>query len=194
MRRIYLSMIAVLMAMAMLCACALKQERSVSFIERVSVKLTYQDGTCTGTIIGPQAILTAAHCHEVGNPLKLDGRYVTVIDSAQDGKDHIIYRVTERFPVWASVGPKPKLGDKARLLGNPRVLERIYREGTYSGQYDGRDIWDLNTWFGDSGAGIFNDQGEVVAVMSQAFAEGPFSVAGSFPMEFKPDDWARVTK
>lgn len=195
MRRLYLLTIGLLLVAAGLCAIAAKKpERVIDRVSRVAVKLTYQDGTCSGTIIGPHAILSAEHCHVIGNPLKLNGRFVTVQSDMRDGQDHIIYIVAETFPEWAARAPLPQLGEPVFLIGNPLSLEHIFRAGTFSGEAEGRILFDLNTWLGDSGAGIFNNHGQLVAVSSQVLTSDYFKIAGSLPLQFTPQQWARAAQ
>lgn len=64
--------------------------------------------------------------------------------------------------------------------------------GAYSqgGQYI--EFYDINGFFGDSGAGVFNSRGQLVAVVSMMFQQvgnGYMKLMGSFPLAFTDEQW-----
>jgi hypothetical protein len=160
---------------------------------RRSALVLYQGGFCSGVIVGPHAILTAAHCHVIGNPLKVNGAFVTVTDMVDDGADHVLYRVAETFPTWAVRGPMPLVGDKAFIVGHPFGWPPMYRSGEYSGSVGTDQLWDIHVIHGDSGGGIFAANGQLVGVVSQIVGRGPFAMLVSKPLRFDTDTWARFT-
>lgn len=60
------------------------------------------------------------------------------------------------------------------------------------------DLYDMRIWYGDSGSGIFNSFGELIAVVS--FIDsldapgGQLTFAGSYPLAFTAAQWARVLR
>ena len=84
------------------------------------------------------------------------------------------------------------------ILGNPGDLRDMFRHGLVAGHKVFPDIgfdatlYDLNGYFGDSGSGIFNDQGQLVGVVSilyQQMDKGYMKVMGSFGLAFTEKQW-----
>lgn len=164
----------------------------------LSVHLVAGDASCSGTIIGPHAILTATHCFD-GVPIKVDGETVRIRGRLDDGADHTIIMLDKTYPRWARVGNAPRQAQHVYYYGHPGGLIDQYREGRVSGKSSdhGRifTLYDINGWFGDSGAGIFNDDGELVGVVNVLVSTGgsdPMHLMGSQPLRFTRDEWRTV--
>lgn len=139
--------------------------------EKEALFLRFNAGSCTGTAIAPRTILTATHCFEGGDTrVKVNGRLADIWKRIDDGHDHTIVEVSVVLPEYAKIGPAPQRGDDVYIYGNPGRLNDIFRHGYMSGYgvVDGEraQLFELPTWFGDSGSGIFNAKGEVVAVLT----------------------------
>jgi len=108
--------------------------------------------------------------------------------------------VDATFTAWAHMGSEAKPGDVVFLWGQPAFMNFLYREGHVAG-YDEKEgkvttIYDVNGYYGDSGSGIFNVAGEVVAVTSYAivinYNDTQFKLMGSIPLKFTDEQYASV--
>ena len=71
-----------------------------------------------------------------------------------------------RFAHWARFGPPLKEGYRVRWWGQPARQEWVYREG-YVTRVTAKEIWiDANLFGGDSGSGVFDDQGRLTGVVT----------------------------
>jgi len=151
--------------------------------EQVELHLAFNDGVCSGTAIGPHAILTAAHCFEKGTEILGVNAYPAheVGKRIADNNEHVIFFVNVTFARWAELraGARMIAGQRVRMIGHPKgVLWSIHREGVVGGDvvFDdcttfipGRKqcvvtLFDMNTAKGDSGAAIFDEAGRIVGV------------------------------
>ena len=99
------------------------------------------------------------------------------------GEDEIGYPeiLRVRDYIDAKRGERPRQGDRVRWWGNPVGEPNVYREG-YVARADG-DVLVIAAQIckGDSGAGLFNDRGEVVGIISAMTAEMHCQFALSLP-------------
>lgn len=65
------------------------------------------NGSCSGTAVGPHAVLTAAHCMEHLEALDINGKEVRVQKVLRDGSDHAIALVDMDFKAWVVVAKEP---------------------------------------------------------------------------------------
>jgi S1-C subfamily serine protease len=173
---------------------------AVELAHQSAVLLSMDDGTCSATIIGPHAILTAEHCLSATTHLAINNHPVEVVKVLLDGKDHAIVIVRVTFKQWADIGPAPRYGQPIFDLGNPGDLRDVYRHGYVAGPQvvDGQTfiLLDFEGWYGDSGSGIFNEYGQLIGVVSfitvQIQGAAIVKFMGAFPMEFTPQQWAQV--
>ena len=123
-------------------------------------------GACGATAVSATEAITAAHC--LGKlPGTLDGIPVVLTQTRMLAGD--VVRITfdrPTFKTWARIGPRPLEGDRVRYWGQPGGWEMVYREGYVIRGWTTQTLVDANGWFGDSGSGIFDDEGRLVAVMS----------------------------
>lgn len=121
---------------------------------------------CSGTKTGPAELKTAKHCID-GFVLKLVNKAeVTVASIRYEGEDVAVITLTKpMFTHWAASGPTPMQGDRIRYWGNPLGIPGVYREGVVVAVTDKAIAVDLQVCHGDSGAGMFNDRGEMVGVV-----------------------------
>lgn len=193
--------LALLTVVLSLAGCGTPPARHVPHDATVRIELG-ETGVCSGTIIGPHAILSATHCFADPADIKVDEAKVTVKDRQDDGFDHTILIVDITFPYWAQVLDWGLTqGDTVAYWGNPGGSHDWYRRGYVVGKDkddDGKEaaILDANGFFGDSGAGVFDTEGRVVGVISLcAFRSAygiPFKMMGVYPFHFTPEQWAKA--
>lgn len=156
-----------------------------------TVKIEIGGGTCSATFIGPRTILTARHCIATdAGVLNIDGERAGFALLADDGKDHVMLRVTVKRDRWAMQGESPKQGDEVFKRGNPLGMEDVLLVGRVAGwTKDGSMLIDGSGWKGDSGAALFDRKGRIVGVVSAIGGERAFYLLIAFPLRFTEADW-----
>lgn len=153
-------------------------------------------GFCSATAIGPHALLTASHCELPTSALVLDGEPRTILETLRDGEDHTIYLLDgKEFSDVAALGNSLQLeaGDAVFIFGNPGEFSDMYRSGTVAQAQDKhyQIIFSLDSYGGDSGAAIFNEDGAIVAVVSAVYVQnngGLFiKLTRGFALAFTPE-------
>lgn len=168
-----------------------------------AVRLDFAAGNCSGTAVGEYLILSAAHCFrgaDVGSML-VNGVQSAYIVAVNDGRDHVLVKVTARQKVIARIGPRAKRGDQLLIIGNPLGWSGMLRMGRVAGYLQTECLapiegecetmlMDMNTAGGDSGSGYFNSRGEVVGVHSGTYSYGIWKLSFSYPLRFTAEQWA----
>jgi hypothetical protein len=143
-------------------------------------------GWCTGTAIGPHAILTASHCNneEKTDTIRFDEatRDFHIEDTITDDRDHDIYFVDG--PEFTNVVPyavrTPRLGEHVKLYGSggaaypPRKLSGVrisYDDPSDIDSDAGIVRFSMPVIPGDSGSAVFNDDGTIAAVTTYLHRE-----------------------
>lgn len=154
---------------------------------------------CTGTVVSDRAILTATHCFEFDGDATVGGKIVKRID---DGSDHTLLVFQEpRFEKWAVVNLRPaQIGETVHIFGNPGFLQGMYRRGYAMGTFPGNAsippaaMFSLQSFPGDSGSGIFDDQGNLIGVLSfllgQQQQQTSWNASGAFSLSFTSEQWS----
>jgi hypothetical protein len=157
-----------------------KQHAATHRVKLVSIvnaldKLT-PNAHCSATAVSPFTLLTAGHCITNTNILYLDDekKPTTILAEIPDGYDHILYIVDRNFPDFLSVTERPLIAkEPVHFWGNPGHSNDVYREGFYidtklEEELNGRIVerFILPAFGGDSGSGIMDANGNVVAVVS----------------------------
>jgi len=161
------------------------------------VMLDGSHGKCSGTTVGPHAILTAEHCLDGAVALLVDGKPVSVKTVYLDHNDHALAVIDTTFTRWAMTADDPEQGDEVFIVGNPGDLDDQYRHGYASGYHVADNqkwtLYDINGFFGDSGSGIFDSRGFLVGVISievsQAYGDAYVKLMGSLPLAFTEEQW-----
>jgi hypothetical protein len=169
---------------------------SFGTVKNCTLHIQVENGSCSATVIGPHAILTAAHCLSWPYTLRIGYQPARVKRAMLDGNDHIILIVDRTFPRWVLLGTADQ-GDQVSIIGNPGNLSEQYRHGYVAGHLNERGklatTYDLRIYLGDSGAGIFNAYGNLTGVVSFIYAQdsdaGMLTMAGSYPLAFTAEQW-----
>lgn len=156
-------------------------------------------GKCSATAVGPNAILTAAHCFPSDVPLILvNGRVAKVLKFERDGKDHLLLKVDIGFKQYARRGPPAKVGETVCIYGNPGHLTDQFRCGMVSGKWEDSTLYDLASFHGDSGSGVFDRSGRLIAVLSGGISyinpanSVHFQLMRTLPLAFTAAQWKAV--
>lgn len=186
---------------------------------RISIKDVFMPESkshCSGTAVAPHAILTAGHCEDNSDRIVVDGQTAYIMLSMNDGHDHSLLLLGDiTFDTFVKIKQRPLVvSEEVFIVGNPRALRHQYRHGVIMGDGfigDGDDddddvppadshppatkklheyTLDLNGFFGDSGAGLFDSQGHLVGVVSTrktvSYKEDAVYFMGALDLSFTP--------
>lgn len=130
---------------------------------------------CSATAVGPHTLLTAGHCLVAASKIQVDDGAVNVLNLMFDDADHMLVVTDATFPYWlridqtalASIQPETAV----HMWGNPGHTVDLFRTGVFSKWEDFDEenkvaVFLLPIYGGDSGAGILNDSGAIIAVVS----------------------------
>lgn len=168
-----------------------------------TVRIDLTGGTCTAVIIARSSLLTAAHCFKgMRRLVGVDGEPATGRIVANDGRDHVIVRVDR--PLEGRIAPirllGPMIGEDLYLWGNPSPFRHQMRRGYMTGTYKGYLVFDIQSWYGDSGGAVYDAHGRVVAIVTGGIAEasrtsdGVYQVMVAHPLRFSRSQIALVTR
>jgi hypothetical protein len=136
-------------------------------------------GHCSGTAVGPHTVLTAQHCFKDGNLIRVgNDEYPThILAALVDGRDHVIYLTDRDFATWATIDQRSLVAkEPIHFWGAPGGNNDVYRTGYFRKMAPVEDVdknfpfqnFILPTFPGDSGSGLFDANGSIVAVISMA--------------------------
>ena len=166
--------------------------------------------TCTGTVVGPHALLTALHCDEGETTtisLDLSVRKYHIIGIVYDGRDHIIYHLDgPAFKNIVTIHEREAvLGETVTSYGNGH---RDFPQHTYFGSVvaddnggdtsevdkaDGGHSFSIPVVPGDSGSAIYGIDGSIVALVTYGGTNGEEEpVAVGFALAFSPQELEEI--
>jgi V8-like Glu-specific endopeptidase len=168
-----------------------------------TMRLDFDDGTCSGTAVAASVILSAGHCFETDEEenewgwkipaptsMLVDGYKVNILAVVKDDNDHALVKVDFVFHRWEKLSKPPAVGTHVHYWGNPGGSNNVYREGYVTSFHHSTMMLDVKGFFGDSGAGIFDEYGNVVGVISYISVHEhdgmAFTLMGAKPLEFTP--------
>lgn len=138
-------------------------------------------GHCSGTVVGPHAILTAQHCLRDSAFIRLDAEKnpIRIMAALFDNNDHVIYIVDRTFTTWTPIVQRELVvNEPVHFWGAPGKNSDVYRIGYFQKMTtmkeldpDGKfqfQLFILPVFGGDSGSGILDESGNVIAVVSMA--------------------------
>ena len=163
------------------------------------------EGLCTGTAVGPHALLTALHCDRGETDtisLDLSVQKFHIIGTAYDGRDHIIYHLDgPAFTHYVVIKQREAvLGETITSYGDGH---QDFPQHTYYGtvitddnggdtseidQADGTRVFSIPVVPGDSGSAVYGRDGDIVALVTYGGTtdEGQNNAVG-FALNFKPE-------
>lgn len=180
----------------------------MSLEQKASHMISYlnEDGRetalCTGTAIGRHLLLTASHCNDgarkdVSSAIKLDysDHHYHILNMIDDDRDHQIYRIDG--PAFVNIVPfiiaTPMAGDSVHFYGfGEGVYPSSLRSGRVRANEDPSDInfqtkfflYDLLAYHGDSGSAIYNQDNQIVGLVSYGIVWYGHEKTGSYAIGF----------
>jgi hypothetical protein len=144
-----------------------------------------EGGHCSATKVGRSTILLAAHCLSPGMTAVLIEKTPVAITAIDEGPgDQARLTLRAEFKRWAFIGRPPKQGDEVFMFGNPAHHRDQLRRGYIAGtRDDGLITAMLPLWKGDSGSAVFNDRGQIVALVVQWDVNEYYTVAILHPVK-----------
>ena len=139
---------------------------------------------CAGVWVGPKSILTAAHCtRQVTLALDFpqEPLFIATREDLKEGKPRaalLVKRDTETDLALLEVGTAPAHpiaalrqspilpGEPCFIVGHPSGFTWTFTNGAVSGIRENRIQTWATVWFGNSGGGMFDAQGNLMGIAS----------------------------
>lgn len=190
--KVTLLILATLVTMLAASGCSAKEPQRLD--RAVAVRIETYRSICSATQIAPHVLLSASHCfRHARRGILIDGVLGRIERIVQDTNDHALVLLSDfTFNKAATLGAPAIQGEDIHYWGNPAGMEMLFRRGYVSGGTDFKVYYDANGYHGDSGAGIFNDRKELVAVVSCQASIEVFEMMCSFPFNFTAEQLASV--
>lgn len=154
---------------------------------------------CTGALVAPTIVFTAAHCVEgrANFTVGFTGReirYARVLETSPGGDVAILEMdepAPEGYPMMAVATQPMQVGDIGLMVGHPR--DQYYEFGgwivstikAYTSDKGWASFWGHNGK-GSSGGPLINEQGQIVGVLTAGSSGGDFPI-GSYDNEYLYD-------
>ncbi len=131
--------------------------------------------SCSATAVGPHTLLTAGHCLMASSEIGVDGKLQHIESTMFDDADHMLIVTDADFADWLPINQVALAtiteGTPVHMWGNPGKRTDLFRTGAFEKweHYDETTaiaVFGVPIYAGDSGAGLLNDAGEVIAVVS----------------------------
>lgn len=140
-------------------------------LKKTALRLEFGNTICSGTAVGPQTILTAVHCIS-GETVRVNGAPARITEVVQESRDTALVTIAGlALTHHAKRGPRPVQGQSVRFFGNPAGNPDVFRRGYVVRAWTDGIVLDMPVCHGDSGAGILDDRGRVVGVVSAMTSE-----------------------
>lgn len=147
-----------------------------------------EGGHCTAVRVKPRdpkttEILIVAHCVSDKPPQVLIGKKPIDIRIVHFGPgDQARAVLAMPSGKYAEIGDPPKQGDEVFMFGNPGRQRDQLRRGYITGTSEsGQLLSNMPVAGGDSGAPVFNERGQVVALLSAVAIEYAVGMFGPVP-------------
>lgn len=173
-------------------------ERISNSTVRVHIMLTHkkknEGALCGGVVISPHEILLADHCVDPPDDIKLGKIYIQnyggrTQEATIEAKDHMVDLAVlhvKKAEVPAYLATRIRKGETCWVVGMPLGLRWVASKGVVSGT--GLHVSDfLGTFFitdavvlpGSSGGGVWNEDGELIGIVSMTTSlAGPIGASG----------------
>lgn len=151
-----------------------------------ALRLEFERGLCSATSIGPNTILTAKHCFTAGGKLvSISGAKVEQGKLTEMANDVVTVEVSGiTFRSFAKMGGRPMQGDRVRWWGNPAGAADIYRTGYIVRAWTDELMIDAQLYGGDSGSGCYDDDGNLIGVISSSRATNMVAADNLYRIQF----------
>lgn len=179
-----LSSILLSLSLAITPAISWAQTKSYVLPRAVVGLLQGEFGSCSGVVVAPERVLTAAHCKDAAR--LFDGRFTTEVLRAFPESDLLLLKVEGLTCPCVPVGSTAALDSDVVAVGYPLGLHQVVTEGSAQGKLkigdpsvDGFQVFTAQAEGGFSGGGIFQQQNgkwKLVAITSigtKTFTAGP---------------------
>lgn len=137
--------------------------------------ITFEAGKCSATAVAPHMILTATHCTHPAEALTVDGKDYIIVLIFSDSNDHSLVLIANGDVGFTDIAgiatpqAQPEPGDAVFMWGAENSSGIMFRAGYVAGpRTDGKrhgTLYQLDSFFGDSGAAIFNSDGQIIGLL-----------------------------
>lgn len=172
-----------------------QQHRSA---HHINFKNIIEGDSCSATAVGPHTLLTAGHCLMASTEIKIDGASAHIASLVFDDADHMLIVTDATFKEWLRIDQTAvdniSPGTAVHMWGNPGRSTDVARSGSFIRWEDYSDtiqlaVFELPIYAGDSGSGLLNDAGAIIAVASLGNQSANTAV---FPLQFSSEQLSQI--